>query len=99
MPGHALFVTLNDLAQTALALSGAIMGDPAGQIHPQLKQGIEEVTRLAGIAIDEAKGIPGVSAAATDATAAVPTADRGFDGDSLLLGVCLRRKMHDSKFI
>ena len=99
MPGHALFTTLNNLAQAALALSGAIMGDPAGQIHPQLKQGIEEVTRLAGIAIDEAKGIPGLSTAATDAKATVSVAAGGFDGHSLLIGICLRRKMQDSKFI
>jgi hypothetical protein len=93
--------TLNDLGQASLALSGAILGDPAGGVHPQLKQGIEEVTRLAGIAIDEAKSLPGVTATSAKSSATVSSiAKRGFDGDLLLLHLCHRSsKLHESNFI
>ena len=60
MDPHAvanLLRTLNELSQSSLSLSGAIMGDPAGQIHPMLIQGVEEVSNLAGMALDQAKGL------------------------------------------
>ena len=52
-----LLKTLNELSQSALSLSGAIIGDPAGQIHPTLIQGVEDVSNLAGMALDQAKGL------------------------------------------
>jgi len=99
-----LFATLSDLSQSALALSGAILGDPAGQIHPQLKQGIEEITRLAGIALDEAKGMPGINAPSTPvavapvgAQPAPVTSCMNFPG--FIVGFSVRSKLHESNFI
>jgi hypothetical protein len=81
----ALLNTLHELSQSSLALSGAIMGDPAGQIHPLLKQSVEEVTRLSGIALDQAKGIS--------------ITQKGIDGHILPLGLPIFTHNSKSNFI
>ena len=48
---------MHELARSALTLDGAVMGDPAGHIYPSLKHGVEEVSRLSGLALDQAKAL------------------------------------------
>ena len=49
--------TLHEISHAALSLSGAVMGDIAGQIYPTLQTTADEVAKLAGLAVEQAKEI------------------------------------------
>lgn len=83
---EVLLRTLHELARSALSLDGAVMGDPAGHIYPSLKHGVEEVSRLSGLALDQAKGLTATKAAVS-CIAFLPICER------------MRESMHESNFI
>ncbi len=65
---------LQETIQSALALSGALQGDPASSINPQILAAAEDVTRMAGKALFAFNAIKATSAA----SAAPPVNQAGF---------------------
>ena len=72
---------LQETIQSSLSLSGALQGDPAASINPQLLAAAEDVTRMAGKALFTLNAVN--SAKASASAALVPTKA------ALGTGVCL----------